>query len=118
MISSYEGAEPFIYVCYSHQDFEKVLPIIGDMLNQGYRLWWDADIRAGESWTNIIAEHISRCTVFMCFISHSSVESLHVETELHFASKERKSILPIFLEDVKLPNNFIFIFILTPVSKI
>ena len=100
----YEGMEPFIYVSYSHRDSEKVHQIIDGMCNQGYRVWWDDGILAGASWTENITGHLSRCAVFMCCISHSSIESRYVSSELLLAQKENKSILPIFLEDVRLED--------------
>ena len=105
--NSYDGMEPFIFICYSRSDISKVHQFIDGMQAQGYRFFLDADsIRAGDVWREDISEAISRCAVFAVFVSHASVESEWVAREVAFASRQDKHIIPIFLEDVQLPANF------------
>ena len=77
-----------IFVSYSRRD-------AGDFANQiqrhlstfNYEIFTDVDsIRAGENWSNIIEENISKCEVFVVIVTHGSLQSPHVEREVLPAS--------------------------------
>ena len=55
----YEGAEPYIFISYSHADREHVLAIVMEMKKRGYRVWYDENIEAGKQWTAELAEKIA-----------------------------------------------------------
>ena len=35
----YEGDSPYIFACYAHADRDAVLPMIGALVADGYRVW-------------------------------------------------------------------------------
>lgn len=41
------GSDPYVFVSYSHQDSEKVFPIIKQLHEKGYRIWYDEGIDPG-----------------------------------------------------------------------
>ena len=47
---AYSGSDPFVFVCYSHQDTEHVYPEIEKWHEGGYRIWYDEGIPAGRKW--------------------------------------------------------------------
>ena len=105
----YEGKMPYIFVSYPRRDSERVLPVLEAMMEQGYRVWYDAGISAGDNWENSIAEHLDKSAVFMTFISSSALKSKYVLQELRQADHARKPIVPIILESVEMPPEWHFL---------
>jgi len=56
--AAYVGDEPFIFVCYAHDDSDVVFPEMAWLHDQGLNLWYDEGISAGLSWRAEIAEAI------------------------------------------------------------
>ncbi len=98
----YEGKEPFVFISYSHKDTEKVIPIIEDLQEKGFRVWYDAGIEAGSEWPEYIAEHLFSCGCVIAFISESSVVSQNCKREINFAIDKNKPVLVVYLEEFEL----------------
>lgn len=98
----YEGNDPYIFISYSHKDTDRVFPVLDQLNNRGFRVWYDEGIEWGSEWPESIGAHLHNCTVCMLFHSESSVASLNCRQEINYALKERKSVLSIYLEDVQL----------------
>ena len=102
---AYNGNEPYIFVSYAHKDSDIVLPIVHYLQQEGFRIWFDLGIESGTEWSNVIADHLTDCAVFLAFVSKSSVISENCLDELAFAKSHRKPSLMVFLEDdVVLPK--------------
>lgn len=99
---AYEGTEPYIFISYAHKDSDRVLPIISALQERGFRVWYDAGIEAGTEWPEYIAEHLESCTVFLAFLSQSALDSPNCRREINFAIDERKEMLNIYLEELRL----------------
>ena len=104
----YEGDENYIFISYSHENSDKVIPVL-EMLNaKGFRIWYDKGISVGNRHQTIIAEHISRCSVFMAFHSKESVKSDFCPNEINWAIKKKKTNVSVYLEkDVELVPRFV-----------
>ena len=102
-ICAYNGNEPYIFVSYSHKDNATVLPIVTKMQADGYRVWFDAGIHGGEKYDRTIAEKIRGCDHFIAVLSENYLDSAYCHTELFYAIRQGKHILPIYLENVTLP---------------
>lgn len=100
----YEGPEPYVFVSYSHKDSGRVLPILDAMHAAGYRVWYDEGIPWSSEWPAEIEKHLSACAVCLAFLSASAMESDHCRREIHVAATDKKPILPVYLEDVKLEH--------------
>ncbi len=98
----YEGQEPYVFISYCHKDNDLVRPIIHKMMDDGYRVWYDAGIQPGVFWDDYIAERIEGCQYFLAMITANSLESENCLDELHYAREERKSRLLVYLEDAPL----------------
>lgn len=79
----YLGKEPYIFVSYSHNDRERVYPILCSLQTSGYRIWYDDGIPGGENWRRIIALKIEGCTDFILFSSESASQSDDISAELN-----------------------------------
>ena len=101
-LKPYEGAEPYVFVSYSHKDSAQVFEILQVLQSQGLRIWYDKGIEWGSEWPDDIAEHISNCQCVMVFHSQNSKKSRNCTHEIYFAVKNEKDILSIYLEEVQL----------------
>ena len=103
-IPPYEGSDPYIFVGYSHKDSDKILPILNAMIQDGYRVWYDEGIPWTSEWPEVIEDHLFRCSMCLVFHSSASVESVYCRREIHYALKENKPILSVYLEKIRLKH--------------
>ena len=54
----YEGNEPYVFISYSHQDIERVMPILRRLNAEGFRIWYDDGIDPGTEWPESIAAQL------------------------------------------------------------
>ena len=99
----YQGKEKFIFISYSHRDTAKVFPIIFNLMENGYRVWYDQGIDPGTEWDENIATHIDTCGYFIAFMSSNYLGSNNCKDELNYARELDKPRLLVYLEDVELP---------------
>ena len=65
----YSGAEPYVFISYAHADADRVLPVIGELNAERLRLWYDAGIRAGTAWPEVVASHLLHAGAVVFFLS-------------------------------------------------
>jgi DNA-binding winged helix-turn-helix (wHTH) protein/TolB-like protein len=104
-IPAYEGDEPYVFVCYSHDDREQVYHELTRLRGAGINVWYDEGISIGSEWTDEIANAIADCSHFLYFVSRTSVESNYCLNEVHLASDDKKLLVPVFLERTELPRS-------------
>lgn len=98
----YEGQEPYLFISYSHQDTDRVIPIVRGLQELGYRLWYDTGIGAGTRWPDVIAEHLMNSNCVIAFISENAMGSDYCQEEIYFAMEEHKPLVAVHLEKTKL----------------
>jgi|TARA_Y100000310_G_scaffold200121_2_gene200134 serine/threonine-protein kinase len=82
---AYQGDEPYIFVSYSHEDSDVVFSEIQWLKDQGFNIWYDEGINPGSEWRRELAESIEASSLFLYFITPSSVTSEHCEREVNYA---------------------------------
>lgn len=80
---------PYIFVSYAHKDSDMVTSVIRTLYESGYRVWFDGGLEPGTEWQNGIGDHIEHCTVFLCFVSESSIRSDNCKNEIAMANSNR-----------------------------
>ncbi len=55
---AYKGDEPYVFVCYSHDDSDYVFPEMAWLQEQAVNLWYDEGISGGRVWRAEIADAI------------------------------------------------------------
>lgn len=100
---AYEGAEPFVFVSYAHADTALVMPLIRELQDRGFRVWYDAGIHAGLRWNKVIVEHLNKSQCVLCLLSGRYVASDNCKQELYYAKKQRKNLLIGHLERFEVP---------------
>jgi non-specific serine/threonine protein kinase len=101
---AYSGADPYIFICYSHRDTATVYAEIRRLQKQGVNIWYDEGIDAGLEWTDTLADAISGCSNFLYFVSPSSVASEHCRREISFANHVDVAVTAIHLVPTNLPG--------------
>ena len=94
----------YIFISYARANSNTVVPIINDLTNNGFNLWYDKDICVGTEWPDYIEEKIKNCFCVMIFVSKASVDSINVRNEINFALSKNKEIFTFFLEDTELKH--------------
>ena len=95
-----------LFVSYARGDSEKVDEVIASLKWRGFSIWIDRDsIRFGE-WSKKIDEAISECRAVIVMVSPRAASSKWVERELAYGAKLGKTIVPILLDKVPLPDVF------------
>ena len=98
----YEGSEKYIFVSYSHKDFDIICPILDELHKEGYRIWYDEGIEYASEWSEYLAEKINSCEILVTFQSENSLNSPVCVKEIKYADDLNKTIFSIYLEDLKL----------------
>jgi len=97
----YEGPEPYIFVSYAHANKDKVYPIIKQLHEMGYRLWYDEGIKPGKEWGDEVQRHLENATLMLLFLSPVAVERKNVRSETQFAWSKDIPILCVDLVETK-----------------
>ncbi len=56
--AAYKGDDPYVFVCYAHDDEDVVYTEISGLRDQGINIWYDEGISAGKVWRRELAEAI------------------------------------------------------------
>ena len=89
---AYEGDEPFVFVCYSHEDAAAVYPDLAWLHEQGVNVWYDEGIPAGENWRANIGRALLDASHVLIYLSRSSLLSDHCNREINLALDEAKAV--------------------------
>ena len=93
-----------VFVSYSSQDYERVMPLVDRLRSAGVAVWVDeGNIDAATLWSESIVEAIAECRVLIMMVSSHSTDSHNVVKEVMIASESKKTILPIYLESADIP---------------
>lgn len=102
---TYNGNEPYLFISYAHRDSDKVLPFIEELDKANFRLWYDAGINVGANWPEVVASHLLNSEKVIFFISKAFLDSQNCLREINYAVSERKEMLCVLMDDIKLPED-------------
>ncbi|MFT7652046.1 MAG: tetratricopeptide (TPR) repeat protein [Candidatus Azotimanducaceae bacterium] len=102
---AYSGDEPYVFVCYAHEDKAIVYPEIAWLREQGINIWYDEGISAGKVWRAEIARALGGASQILLYISQRSIDSSHCDREINFSLDHEKRIVPVYLELTKLSDD-------------
>ena len=92
LVPAYEGKKPYLFVSYAHLDGKKVLPVVNELFDKKYRVWYDEGIAPGSEWPKNIADHLSGADAVLVFVSKNSLASPNCENEVVRAVEGGKQI--------------------------
>jgi hypothetical protein len=98
---AYEGDEPFIFISYAHDDANRVYPIIKELYESGWDLWYDEGIKTTERYLPVISYHVKRCSVVVLMLTNRCLNRPFVMNyELEYARQRGIKVIPVLLEEL------------------
>ena len=92
----------YLFVCYAHEEREFVLEQIAWLRSNGFEVWYDEAIEAGNRWSEDLARAVESCAAVLFFLSPKSASSRYCLDEIHFALECGRPIVPAEIEPVTL----------------
>jgi WD40 repeat protein len=95
-----------IFISYSREDRERVKPLACALEKNGWNVFWDFYINAGEIWHRVIKEALEAAHCVVVAWSKTSIESDYVLDEADHG-RRRKILVPLFLDkEIQPPLGF------------
>ena len=86
-----------LFVSYKREDRAAVERIISRLAKEGYSIWWDSRLEAGENFGDLIAREIDEAKCVIVIWSTASVGSKWVYAEATEADSQGK-LVPVTIE--------------------
>jgi TIR domain len=101
----YTGTDPYAFISYKREDLARIKPLVGQLSDRGYRIWYDKGIPGGAEWDALIEERVQHCEVLLLFLSQAAVRSKYVRREVKFADTLGKPVIGVRLDrEIDLTN--------------
>jgi hypothetical protein len=98
------GCEGLTFISYSRKNKEFALQLAKELKAAGFCIWLDQlDIPTGVRWDDELEKALENCEIFMVILTPASIESENVKDEIGYAIDSQKHILPVLLENAKVP---------------
>jgi hypothetical protein len=93
-----------VFVSHASADVEKVKDICAKLNEHNIQLWASfKDIPPGAKWDQAIQDALEASSHVLVIASQTSINSSYVRTEIEYALDNDKIVIPILIEDLKLP---------------
>lgn len=96
---------PDIFLSYSHEDQATAERFAKALEEQGLSVWWDAALRSGEAFDQLIEEALETAKAVVVLWSKTSVVSRWVRAEATIADRNH-TLVPVTIEPCKRPIMF------------
>jgi len=115
IVKKRERKKDIIFISYTHQDSNRVLPIYQKLIEKGYNAWLDIqELLPGQDWDYEIQNVIKNSRIFIACLSNKSVNKKgYFQKELKrgleiYGEFPKGSIylIPLILEECKVPSDF------------
>jgi len=102
--AAYQGTDPYVFICYAHDESSVVYPELIWLRDQGFNVWYDEGISPGTVWRDELARAIEDAAAFLFFVSSSSSRSDNCRREVDFAVDRALPVIAVHLEPTQLPR--------------
>ena len=97
-------SNPFIFLSYSRSDSDLATKITRDIQNCGGNIWMDQlHISGGDRWDKAIEDAMEKSSHVIVLLSPASIDSYNVMDEVSYALEEKKNLVPLLIENCKIP---------------
>lgn len=100
---AYEGDEPYVFVCYAHDDAKLVYQELTWLRDHGVNIWYDEGITPGEEFPERLGKAILGASLVLFYVSPNSVGSRHCRNEVFFSLDRDTPVLAVHIEPTELP---------------
>ncbi len=94
-----------IFISYARDDRAKIQSIVQELEEQGYAVWYDASLEAGETFSDEIMRELEDAKCVIVVWSENSARSTWAYSEADIA-RERNILVPVRIDDARLPPPF------------
>lgn len=97
-----------VFLSYSHEDRERVRPVVALLEAQGWFVWWDRKLLPGQEWEKELRDELKNCRAVVVVWTQRSVQSAWVNLEAS-AGLEIDGLVPIQLDrfdTASIPSQF------------
>src|SRR5262249_2142796 len=94
-----------IFISYKREEQPIARKLADALENEGWTVWWDPKLRAGEHFDDVIGKALSEAKCVIVMWSKHSVESPYVKDEATYALNRNK-LVPVMIEEIGLPFRF------------
>ena len=101
--AAYEGDEPYVFVCYAHNDSSLVYPEIKWLQDQDINVWYDEGISPGAEFPDELGRAILGASLILFYVSPASIASRHCRDEVYFGLDRNTPILALHLSKSEMP---------------
>lgn len=95
----------YIFISYAREDEARIQPLVRALENQGWSVFWDRRIPAGQTWRSYIGKALSDASCVIAAWSRHSIVSNWVSEEAE-EGKQRGVLVPVLLDAVEPPIGF------------
>ncbi|MEO1136672.1 MAG: SUMF1/EgtB/PvdO family nonheme iron enzyme, partial [Pseudomonadota bacterium] len=96
---------PHIFISYNREDQHRARAIADGLEAEGINVWWDANLRAGESYDEVTEKHLREAGAVVVLWSLRSVDSKWVRAEATVGERFSK-LVPVMIEECERPLRF------------
>lgn len=94
-----------IFISYKREDQTHAKRLADAFEEQGWTVWWDPQLRAGERFDDVIEEALTQASCVVVIWSKRSIESTYVRDEATYALSRNK-LVPVKIEPTEVPFRF------------
>lgn len=98
-----------VFISYGKDDHKTVKSLVDFLGSHGFVAWTDRQgIAAGAAWRKQIVDAIAEADVLILLLSQTSIRSANVRKELDIAEEAQRSVIPVEVETVHIPNDLLY----------
>lgn len=94
-----------VFLSYSREDKGTARAVADDLRGEGFSVFFDEDVRAGETWNERIEKEVNEARAVVVLWSTTSIASRWVKREAREAA-DRGILFPALIEACKIPMEF------------
>jgi len=87
-----------VFITYSRTNKEPVNALVNDLEELNHTVWYDFDLRGGQSWWDNILDNIRQCDIYIFAMTAEALESTACKREMDYARALNKTALPVLIE--------------------
>lgn len=96
-----------VFISYKAEDRRRIQPLVQALQSDGYSVWWDQHISAGDEWRQTIERQLdaARCVV-VAWSKHSVGPDGQFVRDEATRAQQRRVYVPVTIDNVRIPLGF------------